>query len=124
MTNYQPNFRKQVQRLYNLTIYGRWLFVFVCWISLGSASIWGLQAEITLWREHFTWAALRYALIYNRLPAICLAFCIGITIAVLVRQSSNMLLGIPIKERNRLEEQVKKINALGPSHPLWKWVCK
>ncbi len=124
MTNFDPNFRRQVQRLHQLTVYGRWLFVVCCWISLGSLGIWGLRAEISLWLEHFTWTAVRYSLVYNRLPTFCLAFCIGITAAVLIWQSNNVLRGIPAKERLRLEKQVKKICTSGPTHPLWRWVCK
>ncbi|MGK7873441.1 MAG: hypothetical protein AB4426_09045 [Xenococcaceae cyanobacterium] len=122
MTHLDPNFRRQVQRLYQLTVYSRWLFVVCCWISLGSLGIWGLRGEISLWLEHFTWTAVRYALVYNRLPSFCLAFCIGITAAVLIWQSNNILRGLSPKQRYRLEQQVKKIRAKGPSHPLWKWV--
>lgn len=122
MKNPDPNLRQQVRRLYHLTIYGRWLFVIICWSSLGVLGILGLRGEIALWREHFTWVALRYALAYNRLPTLCLAFCLGITIAVLVWQSKNILQGLSLEERLRLEKQVKKIQASGPRHPLWKWV--
>jgi hypothetical protein len=123
MTDFDPELRRQVQKLHELTVYGRWLFVFCCWISLGSVGIWGLRQEISLWLEHFTWAALRYGLYYNRLSTFCLAWCIGVTASVLVWQSNNICWGIPLKQRRRLERQVKKIRASGPSHPLWRWVC-
>ncbi len=123
MKSVDLEFKKQVQRLHQLTVCARWLVVLCCWISLGSLGIWGLRQEISLWLEYFTWAAVRYGLYYNRLPTFCLALCIGMTVAVLVWQSRNILRGIPAKERQYLEQQVKRIRASGPSHPLWKWVC-
>lgn len=122
MTSSDPNFKKQVQRLHQLTIYGRWLFVIGCWSTLGVFGVWGLREEFTLWQEYFTWAAVRYAIVYNRLPAFCLAFCIGVTTAVLVWQSRCILKGLSTEERQRLEKQVRKIHALGSRHPLWKWI--
>ena len=115
---------RRVQKLHRLTVWGRWVVVTGCWLSLGSYSIWGLRSEISLWQQYFTWTAVRYALIYNRLPAFCLAFCIGSTAAVLVWQSKNILVGLSAREKYRLEQQVRKICAVGPKHPLWKWVCK
>ncbi|ACK73380.1 conserved hypothetical protein [Gloeothece citriformis PCC 7424] len=124
MTNPDPNFNKQVQRLHQLTVYGRWGFVILSWLSLGSFGIWGLREEFKLWQQYFTWTAVRYAIAYNFVPAVCLFFCIGITGAVLVWQSRNLFSGIPSEERQRLEQQVRKIKAIGKRHPLWKWVIK
>lgn len=122
--NLDPTFKQQVQRLHHLTVYGRWLFVTLLWISIGSLSLWGLRSEIALWQQYFTWAAVRYGLYYNPLPTFGLAFCIGMTVAVLVWQSRNILLGLPRPEQRRLEEQVYRIRQQGSSHPLWKWVCQ
>lgn len=119
-----PNLDKQVEKLHQVRVWGRWLFVVGCWLTLGVFGIWGLRAEIALWQQYFTWTAVRYAIAYNRIPAFSLAFCIGITTAVLIWQSQNILRGISPPERYRLEKQVRKIRASGPSHPLWKWVCK
>lgn len=123
MTEGDRNLDRQVKRLHHLTVWGRWSFAIGCWLSLGIYGTWGLRSEIALWWQYFTWTAVRYAL-YNRIPAFCLAFCIGITAAILVWQSKNILFGISARERYRLEQQVKEIRASGPSHPLWKWVCK
>lgn len=122
--NLDPTFKTQVKRLHQLTVWGRWLVVGILWITLAPLCLWGWRYEISLLRSHFTWAALRYAIIYNRLPAIGLATCIGMTVAVLVWQSRNILLGIPPHEQKRLENQVQRIRQQGTSHPLWKWVCK
>jgi heme exporter protein D len=119
-----PTFKAQVQRLHQLTVYGRWLLVSILWISLGSLSLWGWRYELSLMRSRFTWAALRYGVLFNPWPALGLTLCIGVTLAVLVWQSRNILLGIPRQEQKRLEQQVRRIGQQGASHPLWKWVCK
>ena len=122
--NNDPNFKHQVQRLYQLTVYGRWLVVGLLWLSIGALSLWSLRPEIALWRQHFTWVAVRYGLAYNRLPTLGLALCIGMTTAVLVWQSRNILWGMPHKEQKRLEQQVRRIRQQGSTHPLWKLVCQ
>jgi len=125
MTNESDgNFQIEVQRLHKLTVYGRWLTVILLWISVGSLSIWGLRDEIALWLEHFTWAAVRYGLSFHRWPTLGLGLCLGMTLAVLAWQSRNMVRGLPLREKQGLEQQVRRIRQQGPSHPLWKWVCK
>ncbi|MDJ0723586.1 MAG: hypothetical protein QNJ38_00575 [Prochloraceae cyanobacterium] len=124
MKQLDRKFKSEIKKLHQLTVYGRWLFVLGCWLTLGTAGIWGLRQEFSLWLEDFTWIAVRYGLYYNRFSSICLATCIGVTAAVLTWQSRNILQGIPQKEIYRLKQQVKKIRATGPAHPLWKWVCK
>ncbi len=116
------NLKNPSQRLYQLTVYGRWLFVVCCWLFFAPAAIWQLRDEIGLLRSHFTWSALRFAFAYHLFPSFVLFFCVGITGAVLVRQSLHILQGISPQERQRLEKQVQKIHASGPGHPLWKWV--
>jgi hypothetical protein len=114
--------KQQVQRLHQLRIWSRWLAVAAIWMSFGFYGIWGLRREIALWQQHFTWAAVHYALAYNQVAALCLFFCLGITAAVSVWQSQRVLLGISPRERQRLEKQVQKIQAVGRRHPLWRWV--
>lgn len=121
-SNFDPHFKAQVQRLHQLTVYGRWLFVALLWVSLVPISLWGWRYEISLLREHFTWSALRISVEFNPLPAFGLAICIAMMTAILVWQSRNILLGIPRQEQQRLEQQVRRINQQGASHPLWKWV--
>ena len=43
-----------------------------------------------LWHTHFTWVALRYAIAFNRLPALGLSFCIGLTVATLIGHSHSL----------------------------------
>jgi hypothetical protein len=117
-------FRQQVDRLHHLTVYGRWLFVLGLWLTVGTLSLWGLRYPIELIHEYFTWAAVYYGLHFHPLPTIGLATCIAFTTAVLVWQSRNILLGLPKRDRERLERQVLRIRKQGRSHPLWKYVCQ
>jgi len=117
------SFVQQVQRLHQLTVYGRWLFVICLWLTIAPLSLWNLHAEIALWQQYFTWVAVRYGLLYHPLSTLGLAFCIGMTTAVLIWQSRNILIGLPPQEKERLEKQVYRIRQQGPTHPLWKWVC-
>lgn len=117
-------FKAQVQRLHHLTVAGRWLAIGLLWLTVGSISLWSLRAEIDLLRSHFTWAAVRYGMYYNQIPALGLGFCVATTTAVLVWQSRNILLGIPPQEQKLLERRVGRIREQGPTHPLWKWVCQ
>jgi hypothetical protein len=121
--NTDETFAQQVQKLHQLTVYGRWLFVGFLWLTIAPVCLWNLRQEITLWREYFTWVAVRYGLFYHPLSTLGLAFCIGMTVAVLVWQSRNILVGLPQQEKQRLEKQVWRIRQQGPTHPLWKWVC-
>ncbi|MGH8001438.1 MAG: hypothetical protein ACREPR_18955 [Brasilonema sp.] len=117
------SFAKQVQKLYQLQVYSRWLFVGFLWLTIAPLCAWDLRSEITLWREYFTWVAVRYGLYYHPLATLGLSFCLGMILAVLIWQSRNILLGLSQQEKQRLEQQLVQIRQQGPSHPLWKWVC-
>ncbi len=119
-----PSFTEQLQKLHRLTVYGRWLVVACLWLMIAPVSIWNLRSEIALWRQYFTWVAVRYGLYYHPLAAVGLSFCIGMTAAVLVWQSRNILFGLSKREQQRLENQVYRIRQQGQSHPLWKWICQ
>ncbi|GAB4529011.1 MAG: hypothetical protein Tsb0014_10670 [Pleurocapsa sp.] len=120
----QPNSKlnRQIKRLYQLTVYARWLFILISWLTIGAYAIYSLREEIARLFNYFTWSAVYYSLHFNFVPTICLAFCIGLTTSVLVWQSRNILWGLPTKEKQKLEQQVKKIMASGNKHPLWKWI--
>jgi hypothetical protein len=119
-----PTFERQVQKLYRLIAYSRWLVVGCLWLSIGVLSLWGLRAEIALLLQYFTWVAVRYGLYYNPLPTFGLAFCSVMTISTLIWQSRILLFGLPPKELRRLVKQVQQIRQQGSSHPLWKWICQ
>ncbi|MDJ0647161.1 MAG: hypothetical protein QNJ60_00505 [Xenococcaceae cyanobacterium MO_188.B19] len=122
MQSSDPNFHKKVKKLYRLTVYFRWIVVVFSWLTFGAYGIWGLRSEISLWLDYFTWTALRYGLAFNIIPTICLAFCIGMTISVLVWQSRNIIWGLPPQEKQDLEKQVEHILAKGKRHFLYKWL--
>jgi hypothetical protein len=122
METSNSQFQRQVKKFYRLTVYARWLFILFCWLTLGTYAIWELRHEIGLLFDYFTWSAVRYGLIFNIIPAICLIFCIGITVAVLVWQSRNIIWGLPYQEKQQLEKKVARILVAGKKHPLWKWI--
>lgn len=115
--------QREVERLYRLSLSGRWLVVAGLWVTVAPWSLWNLRRELQLWLDYFTWVAVRYGLAYHRLAAVGLGLCIGMTLAVLLWQSRNLLLGRSQREQRRLEQQVLRIRRQGPSHPLWQWVC-
>ncbi|MEB3148156.1 MAG: hypothetical protein VKL60_03945, partial [Sphaerospermopsis sp.] len=98
------------------------LFVCCLWVIIAPVCLWNLRTEFTLWQQYFTWVAVRYGLMFHPLSTLGLAFCIGMTVSVLVWQSRNILIGLPQPEKQRLEQQVFKIRQQGPSHPLWKLI--
>lgn len=120
---HDPQFEQQVQRLYQLMVYARWLVVGLLWLTIAPICLWTLRSEFALWLDYFTWTALRYGLAYHRLATFGLVICIGMTVSTLVWQSRNLLWQIPPAERQRLEKQVMRIRSKGNSHWLWKWVC-
>ena len=122
MIESKSDFQQKVARLHRLTVYGRWLFILVSWLTLGVYALWNLKEEIALWFDYFTWAAVYYGFHFNFFPTLCLAFCVGSTVSVLVWQSRNIIWGLPTHEQRRLEKQVKKILKQGSKHPLWKWI--
>lgn len=122
MASSNSTLAQQVHRLHCLTVYGRWLLVCCLWLTIAPLSLWDLREEILLWQQYFTWVALRYALVYHPLSSLGLVTCIGMTTAVLVWQSRNILFGIPKSELKRLELKVCQIRQQGQSHPLWNWI--
>lgn len=112
----------RVKKYYQLTIYFRWLVVILLWLTFGAYGIWGLRGEIALWQSYFTWSALRYGLAFNLLPTMCLGLCIGMTLSVLMWQSSHILWGFSDREKYQLQQKVDKILARGSSHPFWQWI--
>jgi hypothetical protein len=111
-------------RLHQLTVYSRWLFVIFLWVIVAPLCLWQLRSEIALWLDYFTWTAVRYTIIFNRLATIGLILCIAWTVSTLLWQSNYLWRGIPAEERRSLERQVLRIQRKGKSHFLWKWVCR
>lgn len=72
--------------------------------------------------EYFTWAALKFMLIYSRPAAMGLGLCFGLTLALLYAESRHILLGLSKSERRQLTHRLEKIRAQGPSHPQWRLI--
>ena len=113
---------RDIERLHQLTVVARWLFVLLLWSSIGVWSLWSLREDIALWLDYFTWVAVFYSFTYNRLAAIGLGVCVGMTLGVMVWQSRNILRGLPAEERSRLERLAREIRDRGPKHPLWRFL--
>jgi hypothetical protein len=117
-----PVFKNQIENLYRLTIHTRWLVIVLLWSTVGVYSLWELRYPISLLQENFTWAAVRYALSFQPLPAFGLCLCVGMMTGTLVWQSRNQIWGLPQQEQHQLAQQVCQIRKQGSSHPLWKLV--
>jgi hypothetical protein len=119
-----PIFKNQIDHLYRLNVYGRWIVITLLWLTIGAYSLWELRYPISLIQEDFTWAAVKYGLIFQPIPALGLCLCVGMMTGTLVWQSRNIIWGLPKQERQRLIQQVGNIRKQGSSHPLWKFVIK
>lgn len=119
-----PIFKNQIDNLYRLNVYTRWMVIGLLWLTIGAYSLWELRYPISLLQEDFTWAAVKYGLIFQPVPAFGLFLCIGMMMGTLVWQSRNLIWGLPKKERQQLVQQVCQIRKQGSSHPLWKLVIK
>ncbi|MEO0406209.1 MAG: hypothetical protein AAF289_02545 [Cyanobacteria bacterium P01_A01_bin.135] len=119
---YLPEFWQQLLQLHRLLVWARWLIVGTCCLLFGIPSLWALRSEIAMLRDYFTWPALRYALLFNPIPAVGLALCQALMLSTLIWQSRNSLFGLPLREVKRLERQLEQINRQGPAHPLWPFV--
>lgn len=113
---------KQIHRLYQLKLYGRWLLVVLCWLFVGPWLLWQFREDLSLIQENFTWVAIRYGLAFQLIPTLGLFICIGLTASTLVWQSIHLIWGLSPKEKLQLEAQVKTIQAIGPRHPFWRWL--
>lgn len=71
-------------------------------------SIWSLRRTWEQLADHFTWAALRYGLAFNRLAAIGLGLCLGLTVALLVKQTRFLLFGLTQQEKKMLGEALRR----------------
>jgi hypothetical protein len=117
-------FQQQVKKLHHLTVYSRWLFIGFLWLIIAPICIRELWDEFAIWRQYFTWTAVRYTIVYHRLASIGLVLCIAWTVNGVIWQIRNRLWGISGEERRSLERRVQKIRQKGKRHLLWKWVCK
>ena len=84
MTIVDSDLAKPVQRLFLLHLYGRWLLTAIAWLLVAPWAMGRLGEDLQLMTEYFTWASVRYSLMFNLIPAYGLFFCIGVTISTLI----------------------------------------
>ncbi|MEL6489420.1 MAG: hypothetical protein AAFV85_16610 [Cyanobacteria bacterium J06634_6] len=97
-----------------------WWVCLGLWLTVGLLSLWWVREELLIIRQYFTWTAVRFMLIYHRPAAVGLGLCVGLTMALLLSESRQIIWGISEGERDRLLINLQKIHAQGPSHPQWK----
>ena len=85
-----------------------WLFTLGLWLTVGTASLWSLRRTFQQLQDYFTWAAIRYGLAFNRMAAIGLGLCIGLTVALLVKESRFIIFGLTSKERHDLQQAMER----------------
>jgi hypothetical protein len=100
-----------------------WWICLAIWLSVGGLSLWWLRSDLQALLEYFTWAALKFMLVYNRAAAMGLGLCFGLTLALLYAESRHIVLGLSKGERLQLTHRLEKIRAQGPSHPQWSVIC-
>lgn len=115
-----PQYQRQIERLRVILLRRWWRSNVILWLTVGSLSLWSLRGEWAMLRQYFTWTAVRYALAYNRLAALGLGLCMGLTVALLVAESRHILFGLAGSEQQRLDQLHHHILQQGPTHPLWK----
>ncbi|WP_373480763.1 hypothetical protein [Geminocystis sp.] len=116
---------KEIQKLYQLTIYGRWILVCLSWILILPWGLWELRETISLCQEYCTWSGIRLGLEFNPWAALGLSFCIVFTTSVLVWQSSYILRGdFSEKQKYYLTQKVTQIRQKGKKYWLYSFVCE
>jgi hypothetical protein len=114
-----PQYQRQIEQLRRTLLRRWWRNSTFLWLTLGSFSLWSLRGEWATLRQYFTWTAVRYAVAYNRLAALGLGLCVGLTVALLVAESRHILFGLTRAEQQRLDRLHQEIQAQGARHPLW-----
>jgi len=112
-----------IEKLYKIRIYGRWLLVLISWITLMPWGLWQFRETISLCQEHCTWSAIRLGMEFNPGGTLAITFCIGFLTSVLIWQSSHILRGgLSDKEKYYFRQEAKKIRSEGTKNPLWHWL--
>jgi hypothetical protein len=118
----QPSDR-EIQKLHQLMIYGRWIAVATVWILIVPFALWDMRETIQLCIDYCTWSNIRLGLEFNPWSALGLSFSVGFALSVLVWQSINILKGeLSGRQKYYLSQQVQKIRQQGKKHWLYRWV--
>lgn len=113
--------KEEIERLYQLTVYGRWILVTISWVFILPWALWDLRETISLCQEYCTWSAIRSGMEFNPWAAFWLTFCVAFATSVLVWQSSYILRGgLSDKEKYYFIEKIKKIRRKNKNNWLYK----
>ena len=85
-----------------------WWLTLGLWLTLAPASLWPLRDTGQQLAQHFTWAALRYGLAFNRGAAAGLGLCLGLTVALLLSETRHLYWGLSRRERYRLIQALRQ----------------
>jgi hypothetical protein len=112
---------QEIERLHQLTVYGRWLLVAISWILILPWALWELRETISFCQEYCTWSAVRLGLEFNPWAALGLSFCVAFPTSVLVWQSSYILRGgLSDKEKYYFTKKITKIRLQNKRNWLYK----
>ncbi|MEO1791351.1 MAG: hypothetical protein AAFR25_03885 [Cyanobacteria bacterium J06629_19] len=111
---------QEIEALRQAMMHTWWWVCLGLWLTVGVLSLWLVRSDLQEIQQYFTWAAVRYMLAYNPVAAVGLGLCFGLTLALLVSESRQILWGISEGEYIRLQSNLEKIHEQGPSHPQWK----
>jgi len=121
--NTQTVTEKEIEKLYQLKIYGRWIVVIIAWILILPWALWQFRETISLCQERCTWATIRVGIEFTPLASLGIAFCLGFATSVLVKQSVHILNGgLSEKEKYYLSQEVLKIRQKGESYWLYRYL--
>lgn len=61
-----PEMKQAMERLHQLTVWGRWAVVTGLWLTVGSWSLWQMRKVWEVAWEYFTWSAIRVGILSTR----------------------------------------------------------
>ncbi|NJN21700.1 MAG: hypothetical protein HC812_11625 [Leptolyngbya sp. RL_3_1] len=92
----------QLEQLWRRWMTRWWWMTLGLWSTVGTTSLWSLRPTFEQLRAYFTWTAIRYGLAFNRPAAVGLGLCLGVTVALLVRESRHLVWGLNRRDRAQL----------------------
>lgn len=113
----------EIQKLYQLNLYSRWIFVLLSWLFILPWAIWQFRETISLCQDYCTWATIRLGMEFNFLATVGISFCIGFTTSVLIWQSMHIIEGdLSQRQKYYLAQKIRKIRQQGQNHCLYRWI--
>ena len=113
---------KELEALRQAMMRNWWRICLFLWLTVGLGCLWWVRGDLIEISDYFTWAAVRSIFLYSRTAGIGIALCVGLTFALLVSESRQILWGMSAEERSRLSAQLDRIHEQGESHPQWRLI--